>query len=157
MQNKWRDIALKMAQFLSGRNGFDKLSGFLMISGMLINGVNSLIRVWRPSLTTATILSTLSFLLFAFALFRIMSRNVAKRRTENFKFENLLKLLGVSKIISTITKGTKNLSLRIRYMATHRFRKCPKCKNFLRLTKKKGKREINCPRCGQKMKVRIWI
>ncbi len=157
MQNKWRDIALKMTQFLYGRNGFDKLSGFLLISGMLINGVNSLIRVWRPSLAIATMLSVLSFLLFIFAVFRIMSRNVAKRRTENFKFENLLKLLGIGKIIAGVKSRTKNLGLRIRYRGTHRFRRCPKCKNFLRLTKKKGKCEINCPRCGQKMKVRIWI
>ncbi|HZK39210.1 MAG TPA: hypothetical protein VFD23_03525 [Clostridia bacterium] len=157
MQNKWRDTVLKMTQFLYGRNGFDKLSGFLLITGMLVNGVNSVIRRWWPSLATTTILSLLSFLLLVFAVFRIMSRNVTKRRTENFKFENLLKLLGVSKILSAITRGTKNLSLRIRYRRTHRFRRCPNCKNFLRLTKKKGKREIDCPRCAHKMKIRIWI
>ena len=157
MQNKWRDIALKMTQFLYGRNGFDKLSGFLLISGMIMNGVNSLIRASRTSLTIAAILSGISFALFVFATFRILSRNVEKRRMENFKFENLLKLLGISKISSGKSSTVKNLSLRIRYMGTHRFRKCPKCKELLRLKKKKGKREFNCPHCGQKMKVRIWI
>lgn len=157
MQNTWRDIMLKVTQFLYGRNGFDKLSGFLMITGMILNGINSLIRVWRPSVTVTAIISAVSFSLLAFAVFRIFSRNVEKRRMENFKFQNLLKLLGVSRIGSEKSGAIKNLNLRIRYMGTHRFRKCPKCKRLLRLKKKRGKREIDCPHCGQKMKIRIWI
>ena len=157
MQNKWRDIALKMTQFLYGRNGFDKLSGFLLITGMILNGINSLIRVWRPSVTVTAIISAVSFSLLAFAVFRILSRNLEKRRMEDFKFRNLLKLLGISKIGSEKSVAIKNLNLRIRYSRTHRFRKCPKCKRLLRLKKKRGKREIDCPHCGEKMKVRIWI
>ena len=157
MQGKWQHYILKMTQFLSGRNGFDKLSGFLLISSMLINGVNSLVKLWRPSLVTLIIIPAISFALLAFAIFRMLSRNVVKRHMENFKFENLLKLLGVSKIIARMSGGIKNLGLRIRYRKTHRFRTCPNCKEFLRLKKKRGRRGITCPNCRHKFKVIMLI
>jgi hypothetical protein len=82
-------FAMKINQFMYGRNGFDKLSGFLLILGFIINIVNSFIRAWQPS----AVLSAVSFALFAFAVFRMLSKNIDKRQNDNFKFENLLKLL----------------------------------------------------------------
>jgi len=153
MQSKFMQFAMKINQFMYGRNGFDKLSGFLLILGFIINIVNSFIRAWQPSV----ILSAVSFALFAFAVFRMLSKNVNKRQNENFKFENLLKLLNFYGTVSFVKSKTKNLNLRIRYFKTHRFRRCPNCKDFLRLKKTRGKREIICPKCGHKMKIRIWI
>ncbi len=153
MQSKLREYAMKIAQFMYGRNGFDKLTGFLLILGLIVNVVNSFVRAWQPS----AILSAVSFALFALTLFRMLSKNIAARQNENFKFENLLKLLNFYETTNKFKSITKNLNLRIKYSGTHRFRRCPNCKDFLRLNKKKGKREITCPKCGHKMKVRIWL
>jgi len=153
MQQRFRDAFFGISRLLAGRNGTDKLSIFLFILSLIINMVNSFIRAWQPSL----LLSALSFTLFAFAVFRTFSKNIQKRRLENFKFENLLKLLYLDKLLSKIVYSAKNFSLRIRYFKTHRFRTCPNCKKLLRLTKKRGKREFSCPTCGHKVKVRIWL
>ena len=153
MQQRFRDAFFGISRLLAGRNGTDKLSIFLFILSLIINMVNSFIRAWQPSL----LLSALSLILLAFAVFRTFSKNIQKRRLENFKFENLLKLLYLDRLVSRIVNSAKNLGFRIRYFKTHRFRTCPNCKKFLRLTKKRGKREFACPKCGHGMKVRIWF
>jgi hypothetical protein len=153
MQSKFRDLAVKISQLLYGRNGFDRLSGFLLILSLIANIANSFIRA-RPA---SAVLSAVSLALFAIAVYRVLSKNIGKRQNENFKFENLLKLLNFDKTVGKIKNRAKNLNLRIKYVKTNRFRKCPNCKSFLRLKNKRGKREINCPNCGRKMKVRIWL
>ncbi len=153
MLNRFKEIAIKLNQFMYGRNGTDKLSFFLLILSFVANVTNSFIRAWQPS----AILSAVSYALLALAIFRMLSKNLSKRQNENFKFENFLKLLNFNQTVSKFKDKTKNLNLRIKYFGTHRFRKCPNCNDFLRLKKTRGKREITCPKCGHKMKIRIWI
>lgn len=153
MLNKFSGIMAKISQFMYGRNGFDKYTGFLLIISMLVNGVNSLIWARTPSV----ILSAVSTVIFAYALFRILSKNIIKRQEENSGFNRLLKALNIDGSFYKAKNKSKELSLRARFAGTHRFRRCRSCGELLRLSKKRGPREINCPKCGSRQKFRIWI
>ena len=71
-------------------------------------------------------------------IFRILSRNIQKRRRENEIFCGFFIL-------------RKN---KWRDRKTHVYRKCPKCKAILRLPKAKGKHYVVCPRCKNRFEVK---
>lgn len=121
------------------------------------------------------ILRFIGFLLLLFAIFRFFSRNLYKRGYENDRF--------LSFIARFRRKGTSNdevsnyrevnysevdyrperkphefkkhIKLRWKYRKTHRFRTCPNCSEFLRLGKKRGNRNVTCPKCGKQFSVHI--
>jgi len=151
MLQRLGQIGIKIAQFMQGRNGFDKLSGFLLILGLAVNGVNSFVRAPKPSLA----LAGTAYALFGWALFRILSKNRLARARENAKFGNIIKIFGLQNAGFKIRKGAEKLAMRLRYIKTHRFRRCPHCGETLRLSKKRGRRAFPCPKCGGEVKV--WI
>lgn len=144
-------IGMKIAQFMQSRNGFDKLSGFLLILVFVVNGVNSFVRDPRASL----VMAIAAYALSGWALFRILSRNRLKRARENAKFGNIMKILGLQNAGTGIRETIKTTALRLQFISTHRFRRCPHCGETLRLSKKRGRRTFPCPKCGQEVKV--WI
>ena len=86
---------------------------------------------------------TLSFMLLSWVLvgvifYRMMSRDIAKRRRENERFTGFFKLM-------------KN---KRRDRKTHVYRKCPACHVTLRLPKAKGKHTVVCPKCKNRFSVR---
>ena len=85
------------------------------------------------------ILSTIAFVTFAFAYFRVFSRNIGKRRDENTWFLNKtykLRMWG--------RKEKSHMTMR----KTHHIYRCPECKQKIRIPKGKGKIEIRCPKCS---------
>ena len=85
-----------------------------------------------------------SFFYFVFSItliyiifFRMMSRNIQKRRRENDRFCGFFKL-------------RRN---KFRDRKTHVYKKCPHCKAVLRLPKAKGKHTVICPRCKNRFSV----
>lgn len=127
----------KVIQFMTGRNGGDQLSTFLIVVSM--------------GLTLVGQASNLGFLVFAgylplgYALFRILSRNVEKRRLENYKFAILFSpLYGRSHRFAT------RLKMRAEEAKTHKFVKCPQCKTVMRVPRGKGKLMVTCPKCQNK-------
>lgn len=85
-------------------------------------------------------LELLSFAVVVFMFYRFFSRNIAKRQKENLWFRMLI---GKFKNMKTADR-------------TRVFRKCPKCKTKLRLPRRPGKHTVQCPKCGNEFKVRIW-
>ena len=79
-----------------------------------------------------------SWALVGIIFFRMMSRNIAKRRSENEKFEGFFKLI-------------RN---KHRDRKTHVYKKCPSCRAVLRLPRAKGKHSVVCPRCKNRFEVR---
>ena len=134
-------------RFMYGRYGTDNLSRAILwcYSGVLIlylilyvvfgftMGENAL---------AMTILHVCYFLvagaLVYLLIFRMFSRNIAKRRAENEKFCGFFKL-------------RKNI---YRDRKTHVYRKCPKCRAVLRLPRSKGKHTVVCPRCKERFEVK---
>ena len=144
-------IGMKIAQFMQGRNGIDKLSILLFVLGLIVNTVNSFILSLKPSL----VLGGIAYALFGLALFRVLSKNRLKRMRENVNFLNLVKAFGLQGAGRRIKGWFDRLSLRVKFAGTHRFRRCPHCGETLRLSKKRGRRVFPCPKCGEEVKV--WI
>ena len=123
---------------MNGRYGADALFNFTIYTTVALILVNIFFR--NP------IVILLEFVFLAISVFRMMSRNTAKRRAENEKF------LKKSKALRSFFKLQKN---RIRDRKTHAYRRCPSCKAVLRLPRKKGQHTVKCPSCGNRFDVKI--
>lgn len=119
-----------LRKFMVGRYGGDQLSMVLLICAILLNFIVRLIHI--------PLLTLLGYVPFGIAVYRILSRNTAKRSMENYKFTKLMSP------INTWFKITQN---RIRDVKTHRYFTCRNCGQSLRVPKGKGKIVVICPKC----------
>ncbi len=116
-------------RFFSGRNGTDDLNRFFTIVCLLLLLLGTFL---------APILASVGTGLFLYIMFRALSRNLQQRSQENAAF---LQLRGR---VQGWVRGKKN---RLAQRKTHRFFKCPSCKQAVRVPKGKGKISISCPSC----------
>lgn len=119
-----------LRRMMIGRYGTDQLSLALIVLYMILFFLSYIPYCW--------FLSWIGLLLFAVILFRTFSRNITKRYHENQVF--LRYWLPVKNWFKTIKS-------RFRDRKTHRYYKCPNCKQKLRVPKGRGKIKITCPRC----------
>ena len=126
-----KGIMEKIRQFMAGRYGNDFLNSALFIFGAVISIVCSLFRIPFGSL--------ISFIPYGIAVYRMLSRDYAKRSAENVKF------LEVSKPWRDfIVKKFRQFQDK-----DHRYYSCPRCHNTLRVPKGRGKIKISCPHCSK--------
>ena len=128
----------RMAEFMTGRYGIDRLYHFLLAICFILIVINLFVN--------SLVISLLESGLFIYTIYRVMSRNIYKRQQENEKF------------IKIIDKPKKFINLqkcKVRDRETHVYRKCPACKNNLRLPKQKGKHTVVCPCCKNRFDVKI--
>lgn len=115
---------------MQGRYGIDP-----MYKGLL--GLYLVLLVANMFLASPVVMY-LSLAVLVFAVFRVFSRNLAKRAAENRRY------------LALFNKAKKWVLLqynRIREFKTHRYLKCPSCKTTLRLGKKTGTMTVKCPKC----------
>ncbi len=114
-----------------GRNGIDRFSFALVIAGFVLNFIYVL--------STFRIFYLLSMAVYAYALFRTLSKNLYKRRAENQKF-------------MTFCYKVKNFWVGIKAdfeeRKTYKHFKCPSCGQKIRIPRGRGKVEIRCPKCS---------
>lgn len=134
----FRNLMYKLASFMQGRYGNDKLNTFLLILTATIYVINLFVR--------SSWLFLVMMIPFALYMFRALSKNINKRLFENNRF---------TKIYDTIATFFKRQYLKIRDFRTHRYVKCPYCKSHLRLKKRTGNQKIHCPRCNEDFKKNI--
>ena len=119
-----------LRRFMYGRYGSDQLNVFLIVAYLVLLLLSGL-----PGLG---ILEIVSFVLVVWSLFRMLSRNYAARRAENARF---LKLAGPVirwwRLRRTILRDKE-----------HRYFKCPKCGQQLRVPRGKGTITVHCRSCG---------
>ncbi len=132
----------KLDRFLYGRYGFDELSLVILAVSVIL----SLVRIFVRNTAVGLSLYAIDILLFASVIYRMLSRNTYKRQSENEKFKKAFGKPGA------FIKLSIN---RIKYRKTHVYRKCPHCKNTLRLPRIKGKHHAACPVCGNSFEVNI--
>lgn len=121
-----------LRKFMIGRNGSDQLSFALLITYIII--------YMAASLMGSRIIMDAAYLLLILCLFRMFSRNIEKRRQENIVF-----LQWQDKVTHKL-RGNINC---IKSIKTHRYYKCPNCKQKLRVPRGVGKIRITCPRCKE--------
>ena len=119
--------------FMIGRYGQDHL-GVAMV-------VVSLALFVAGSITGIGLMLSFSYAFMALTLFRMLSRNIPRRRAENDKF---IRYWWPFK-----TKLKSKISI-FRQRKTHKFIKCPGCRYTLRIPRRKGKLQITCPKCGER-------
>ena len=130
-------IRQMLARFLYGRNGPDTIYNVCIWTAFAIAILNIFLRIWP--------LDIVYFLLFGYAVFRLLSRNVIRRRTENQAFRRFfakpLRAFGLWK-----KKNTDR---------AHVYKRCPHCKSQLRFPREKGEHTVRCPRCENTFSVKI--
>ncbi len=121
----------KIYQFMQGRYGSDQFNRFLMILALVLMVL---------SMFGVPISYLLGMICMVYAYFRLLSRNIDKRRTENntyLKYEYKVR----QKLTTWKREGKQR--------KTHHIYKCPSCQQKLRIPRGKGKIEIRCPKCNQ--------
>ncbi len=113
-----------------GRNGPDQLSLLVVILAAFLS-IIPWAYIW--TITTA---------LLVFAMWRMFSRNIEKRRKENLAFLNLVNR------VKTWYYKTKTSAKQRKYYKVFR---CPQCRQKLRVPRGKGKVSIKCSKCGNRM------
>lgn len=121
----------RMQQFFAGRNGNDDLNRFLNIVTLIFLLLGMFL---LPAL------ASMGIALYIFCLYRMMSRNLYRRSQENTAY---LELRGR-------VRGWFSLKRqRFAQRKTHRFYKCPSCRQKVRVPRGRGKISITCPSCRQ--------
>lgn len=118
-------------RFFYGRNGTDQLGIAALALAVLLSLLSNL-----PDLL---FLMAPSFLLLAYCIFRMISRNTEARRRENAAF---------IRAFGKVPRFFKSMGDRRRDMKIHKYYKCPGCKKSLRVPRGKGKVRVRCPQCG---------
>ena len=126
----------KIARFMDGRNGTDDLGRFLLIVSLVLVVLSMLIRGLAGSILWALVLVVLIV-----CYFRILSKNVYKRRSEN---EWYLRRK------NAISRWFRSLKDRWNQRKEYRFFRCPSCHTLLRVPKGKGKILLTCRKCGRR-------
>ncbi len=125
--NNWK---MRLAQWMRGRYGIDALYKGLINIYFVLLIINMFVR--------SSVLFYLSLTILVVAMYRVFSRQLAKRRQENTKYLALR---------DPIKKKVLLAFNRIRFFRTHRYRTCPNCKTTLRLRKQAGTMTVTCPVC----------
>ena len=134
-----QNFLIKLRNFMEGRNGFDKLTTGLVV----IYGIFGFIKIFfRFNIAGYIIVAILQYAVLAFAIFRVLSKNLPKRYSENLRFTQFL---------YAWKPYVEHMKLRFKFIKTHRFRTCKGCGEFLRLKKGKHRKQITCPKCGKEL------
>ena len=131
----------KLARFLYGRNGPDTIYNVCIWTAIAIAIVNIFLHLW--------LLDIVYLLLFGYAIFRFLSRNVARRRAENAAFRRFFARV-FARPLQTLGLWKKKRADR-----AHVYKRCPDCKSQLRFPREKGEHTVRCPRCACTFSVKI--
>ncbi len=124
-------------KFMNGRYGGDQFSMVLLVTSILLMIIGRL--------TGLSLFIFISYIPLIFSIYRMFSKDIAKRRMENYKF---------SIFISPIYSKYKKIQRRFKERKTYKYFKCPNCHTELRLPKGKGRIKITCPKCKEKFEGR---
>lgn len=124
----------RLLQFMAGRNGNDALNRFLLVLILAL----MLLSLFLPSgIRSITYFLTIAIL--GYSYFRMFSRDLYKRQTENAWYWEKR-----SRVVSSF----RLLKERWVQRKDYRFFSCPSCRTTLRLPRGKGQIKIVCRKCG---------
>ena len=115
---------------MMGRYGTDQLSIALLVLYMLLS--------FGARFANLYVIVLISFVPLVLCFYRMLSRNISRRYQENIQF---------LKFWNPVRLWFHNIVNRMKDSKTHRYYKCPKCSNTLRVPRGKGKISITCPVC----------
>ena len=126
-----------MMRFTYGRNGMDHLNRALMVgylAFLVLQTIFSLLKLKLP----AAVCGVMVYALMILVLFRMLSKNLYKRRAENQKWVNWW-----------YPTKSRLAGAKARHAdKDHKYFTCKKCKTICRVPTGKGRIIITCPKCG---------
>ena len=126
----WTRIKMALMRFMQGRNGVDNLGYHALWGGLILLIVNMFLG--------SLLLSLIGNVMYFYALFRMLSRNVQKRQAENSRYVHFM---------NNWQKEVKQFFLRLKGRKTYKYFRCPSCRNRLRMKRGSGLKHITCPVC----------
>ena len=125
-----------LSRFMYGRNGADQLGLCIIWTAIVLDLISMLV---KKNGIISSIIGLVTTVMVLWALFRVFSRNLEKRRAENAAF--LQKIWWPIK--RKLSSGKQQ-----RMDKEHRYFTCPRCGAVCRVPRGKGRIVITCPRCG---------
>jgi len=129
-----------LQKFMVGRYGSDQLNLAIVVLAVFI--------ALFAGIVQSTVLQAIGLLILLFALFRMLSKNLAARRKENNWF------LRWSQPVTTKLGNFLTRRLAERQDKEHRYFNCSVCHARLRVPKNRGTLQVTCPKCGKVTKVK---
>ncbi len=127
----WQKFKMGFAQMMQGRHGADQLNNFLVWTALAL---------WVLSVFPALgILWYVAMGLIIWSLFRLFSRNNAKRWAENQKYLDLS---------GKLRTGFRQALNRLKHSREFKYFRCPKCHSWLKLPRRVGEVTVTCGKCG---------
>lgn len=127
-----------IARFLYGRNGMDQLGLTMLWTAIIVDVLSRLVK----NESFRGLAALLSTALAVWAIWRILSKNLTKRRAENAKF--------LQKVWWPLKRKFTGAKQQVQDK-DHKYFTCPKCSAVCRVPKGKGKIVITCPKCGNEI------
>ena len=124
-----------LRKLMYGRYGVDQLSFCILIFALLLDiiGVFAHFQIFK----------ILGLILLLICYLRTFSKNTYKRINENNKFLTIYN--PIKNKINLFIYHTKDKK-------THKYLKCPNCKQKLRVPRNVGKLTVTCPKCKTEFK-----
>lgn len=120
----------KLAAFMRGRYGNDRLNQFLMIAALVCLFLSFL---------GGDLFYLLALAIMVYAYFRMFSRNIYKRAAEYQWY------LNKERAVRGFFRKKRGEAAQRK---THHIYKCPNCKQKIRVPRGRGKIAIRCPKCS---------
>ena len=129
--NFFRKMQEAMSRWMAGRNGLDNLGFSALWGGLILNLVDTFLGTG--------LLTMAGMVLYVYSIFRMLSRNRAKRSEENRRY--VVFSQGMKTKISQFFMRLKN-------SREYKYFHCPQCRVLIRLKRGSGEKNIHCPKCG---------
>ena len=134
----FHNIRNALIRFMYGRNGMDHLNQALLRLYLLLWLLSGLLLPLLKLEKVAGVLSILMYALMVYIFFRMLSKNLYKRREENQRWISWW-------------WGIKNQAADAKARHAdkdHKYFTCKNCQAICRVPAGKGKIVITCPKCG---------
>ena len=113
-----------------GRYGGDSLNFAILVLGLIFSFFSSVTGFWP--------LNTLSYALYFYAVFRILSKNIPARQKEYYTF---------LKVWTPVRKWFRIKKTAFLERKQYKYFRCPNCRQYLRAPRGRGKILVTCQRC----------
>ena len=144
MSNFFYKVRCGIERFMYGRNGTDPLNVALLVLYIVLCLTQWIVVFFLPYQIVSLLFSAVLVAIVVVMFFRIFSRNLEKRRQENARVLNWF---------LPRQRAAANWRFRMRDR-DHKYFKCRGCGARCRVPRGKGRIEITCPRCGEKIRGR---
>ena len=138
----------KLYRFMYGRYGVDELYKFLLAVFFVLWFAELILNLALPDghakTITVSVISILTTIVIFITIFRMLSKNIYKRRRENEAYLKAKKAIRIAFCLNTSRKS-KSVN---KDDGVYIFRDCTACGSTLRLPRKSGKHSVKCPRCS---------